>query len=326
MKTKYYNYDITVVVTHRCNAKCIMCNSYDSQICSKDELSLENIKKIPPSKFIQITGGEPFMRPDLEKIVEILSKKSKRLMINTNGYFTEGLVALCKKYPDLAIRISIDGDREVHNSIRRIDIYDKAIESLDKLKELGIIDLGISFTLQEKNYDKMLDLYKFALEKKVDFGVSIIHNSFYFSKNDNSISNESKLINELERLVQMELKSSRKKDWARAFFNDMSINYIEGKPMPVKCDAGRTSFTIECTGEVLPCNMTPVPWVMGNIKNNTWDDIISSDDAHAVIEKCRNCKFNCWSVCNVQSALKKNLFIPGTWLIVNKLKRQKRNI
>ncbi|MBE5859162.1 MAG: radical SAM protein, partial [Butyrivibrio sp.] len=174
MAEKYKNYDITLVVTHRCNAKCIMCSSYENPSCVKDEISLGDIEKIPQSKFIQITGGEPFMRTDLEEMVAILSEKSKRLMINTNGFFTDKLVDLCKKYPNLAIRISIDGNREVHNSIRRIDIYDKAIASLDALKKLGVADLGISFTLQENNSDQLMEMYEFALGKGVDFGVGVI--------------------------------------------------------------------------------------------------------------------------------------------------------
>jgi MoaA/NifB/PqqE/SkfB family radical SAM enzyme len=318
MAEKYRDYDITVVVTHRCNARCIMCNSYESQSCAKEELTIDDIKKIPPSKFIQITGGEPFMRTDLEEIVEILMHKSKRLMINTNGFFTDKLVDLCRKYPKLAIRISLDGKKDLHNSIRRIDIYEKAVASLEELKKIGVSDLGISFTLQESNYEQLIEMYNFALDKQVDFGVSVIHNSYYFSKEDNAIKSADKMKLELKKLVELQLHSNRKKDWARAYFNDMSINYIDGKPMPVKCDAGRTSFTLECNGEVLPCNMTPSPWIMGNIKTQTWDEIIHSEVAKTIIDKCKKCKLNCWSVCNVQSALKKKIYIPGGWLIKNK--------
>lgn len=315
MGKKYKNYDLTVVVTHRCNAKCIMCSSHEHPSCIKDELSIDDINKIPPSKYIQITGGEPFMRTDLEDVVAILSRKAKRLMINTNGYFTDELVALCKKYKNLAIRISLDGKRDTHNAIRRIDIFDRAKASIDALKQLGISDLGISFTLQESNVNELVDMYRFALERGVDFGVGVVHNSFYFSKDDNAIKNKDHLKEELRKLVNIQLKSKRIKDWARAFFNDMSINYIDGKPMPVKCDAGISSFTIECNGNVLPCNMTPTEWVMGNLKKQNWKEIMESENAKAVNKRCRNCELNCWSICNVQSAIKKKIWIPIGWIL-----------
>lgn len=318
MVKKYSNYDITLVVTHRCNAKCIMCSSHENPSCVNDEVTLDDIMKIPPSNFLQITGGEPFMRQDLEKIVEVLSKKTRRLMINTNGYFTDRLVKLCKKYPRIAIRISLDGKKDTHDAIRRIDIYQRAIDSLNSLVKIGIKDLGISFTLQEYNASELIEMYHFALNMGVDYGVSVVHNSFYFSKNDNVIANERKLKAVLAQLVQEELRSKRKKDWARAFFNAMSINYIEGKPMPVRCDAGRSSFTIECNGNVLPCNMTMTEWVMGNIKHQSWSEILSSEAAATIVERCRKCNLNCWSICNVQSALKKKIWIPVNWLLKNK--------
>ena len=316
----YNNYDITLVITHKCNARCIMCNSYENSSCGQNEITIEDIEKIPASRFIQITGGEPCMRSDLESIVEILSNKTKRLMINTNGFFTDKLVEICTKYPNLAIRISIDGNKDLHNEIRRIDIYDRAIESLKQLKKLGLSDLGISFTLQEKNYDQMLDVYELALRTGVDFGVSIVHNSYYFSKEDNVIQNRELLKDALKELVKKELQSKRKKDWARAYFNEMSINYIDGKPMPVKCEAGISSYTVECNGNVLPCNMTPTEWIMGNIKKQSWEEIMKSDEAIRVQEQCKNCRLNCWSMCNVQSALKKKLWIPGIWLLKKKLR------
>ena len=43
MSKKYKNYDITLVVTHRCNAKCIMCSSYKNPSCVKNEITLEDI-------------------------------------------------------------------------------------------------------------------------------------------------------------------------------------------------------------------------------------------------------------------------------------------
>ena len=33
---------------------------------------------------------------------------------------------------------------------------------------------------------------------------------------------------------------------------------------------------------------------------------------------CKKCKINCWSICNVQSEIKKKLWIPAWWLVRNK--------
>lgn len=315
---KYKNYDITVIVTHRCNAKCNMCNSHENPTKPDEEINLQNLEVLPMSRFIQITGGEPFVRTDIEKVVEVLNKKAKRLMINTNGYYTERIVSLAKKYPNIAIRISLDGRRKVHNSIRGIDIYDKALDTLLQLKELGIRDLGISFTLQECNYNEMLPMYHMALDRGVDFGVSVVHNSFYFSKENNQLNNKDYLKTALKKLINEQLRSKRKKDWARAYYNEMSIRYLYNLSKPVHCDAGVSSFVIDVDGKVLPCNMTHAPWVMGDLKEQSWNEILNNKSARKIVEKCKHCKINCWSMCNVQSALKKKIWIPMTWLIRRK--------
>ena len=47
------------------------------------------VKKIPDGlKFINITGGEPFLRDDLEDIIEIALKKTERVVISSNGYLS----------------------------------------------------------------------------------------------------------------------------------------------------------------------------------------------------------------------------------------------
>ena len=99
----------TVIVTYRCNARCNMCNRYKKPSTPDEEISLETIKKLPPMYFTNITGGEPFIRTDLKDIVRELYKKSDRIVISTNGFFTDRIVDLCKEFPDIGIRISIEG-------------------------------------------------------------------------------------------------------------------------------------------------------------------------------------------------------------------------
>ena len=63
----------------------------------EEEISIETIKKLPKMYFTNITGGEPFIRTDLKDIVRELYKKSDRIVISTNGFFTDRIVDLCKE-------------------------------------------------------------------------------------------------------------------------------------------------------------------------------------------------------------------------------------
>ena len=84
----------TVIVTYRCNARCTMCNRYKAPSRPEEELSIETIKKLPRMYFTNITGGEPFIRQDLKEIVRELYKKSDRIVISTNGFFTDRIIDL----------------------------------------------------------------------------------------------------------------------------------------------------------------------------------------------------------------------------------------
>ena len=128
----------TVIVTYRCNARCSMCNRYKAPSKPEEEISIETIKKLPKMYFTNITGGEPFIRTDLKDIVRELYKKSDRIVISTNGFFTDRIVDLCREFPDIGIRISIEGLEETNNKIRGLENgFQRGYSTLKQLVDMG---------------------------------------------------------------------------------------------------------------------------------------------------------------------------------------------
>lgn len=135
MKNKLHG---SIILTYRCNAKCNMCDVWHNPTDPAEGIGLDVIEKIPEMFFTNITGGELFCRQDLPEIVALLRKKTKRIVISTNGYFTDKIIALCEKYPDLGIRISIEGLRETNDAIRGIpDGYNRTMKTLKNLRSLA---------------------------------------------------------------------------------------------------------------------------------------------------------------------------------------------
>jgi molybdenum cofactor biosynthesis enzyme MoaA len=65
------------------------------------ERAPELVEKIPDNlKFINITGGEPFLRQDIDEIIAIALGKTRRLVISTNGYFTDRLLQAAERSGD----------------------------------------------------------------------------------------------------------------------------------------------------------------------------------------------------------------------------------
>lgn len=170
----------TVIVTYRCNARCTMCNRYKAPSKPEEEISLETIRKLPPMYFTNITGGEPFIRTDLKDIVRELRKKSDRIVISTNGFFTDRILDLCREFPDIGIRISIEGLEQTNNEIRGLaDGYNRGYTTLKKLREMGMKDVGFGMTVQDKNAPDLVPLYRLSDEMGMEFATATLHNSFY---------------------------------------------------------------------------------------------------------------------------------------------------
>ena len=180
----------TVIVTYRCNARCSMCNRYKAPSKPEEEISIETIKKLPKMYFTNITGGEPFIRTDLKDIVRELYKKSDRIVISTNGFFTDRIVDLCKEFPQIGIRISIEGLEQTNNEIRGLQNgYQRGYGTLKKLREMGMKDVGFGMTVQDKNAPDLVPLYKISNEMGMEFATASLHNSFYFVEAKNIIFN-----------------------------------------------------------------------------------------------------------------------------------------
>ena len=311
----------TVIVTYRCNARCNMCNRFKAPSQPEDEISIETIKKLPEMYFTNITGGEPFIREDIKDIVRELRKKSDRIVISTNGFFTDKIIDLCKEFPDIGIRISIEGLEQTNNEIRGLpDGFNRGYTTLKKLREMGLKDVGFGMTVQDRNAPDLTELYKLSDELDMEFATASLHNSFYFVEAKNIIKDRPMVAENFEKLINMLLKSNSPKKWFRAYFNHGLINYIYGQKRLLPCDMSFDTFFIDPYGDVMPCNGTKDKEVMGNLNEQTWDELWNSEAAERVRNVVRHCDRSCWMIGSVSPAMHKYIWVPMWWVFRHKLK------
>ena len=320
MSTKKLNG--TVIVTYRCNARCNMCSRFKRPSKPEEEISLETIKKLPKMYFTNITGGEPFIREDLKDIVRELYKKSDRIVISTNGFFTDRIIDLCKEFPNVGIRISIEGLEETNNKIRGLqDGFNRGYSTLKKLVEMKHPDVGFGMTVQDANAKDLVPLYKLSDELNMEFATASLHNSFYFVENKNIIHDRLMVAEQFENLINELLNSNQPKKWFRAYFNHGLINYIFGQKRLLPCDMAFDTFFIDPYGDVMPCNGTKEKEVMGNLNEQTWDELWNSEQAEKVRNKVRHCDRQCWMIGSVSPAMHKYIWKPAWWVIRHKFFR-----
>lgn len=294
-----------------------MCNIWKFPTKKEEEAKVRDLEKLPRMRFTNITGGEPFLREDIEDIVKVIKKKSKRIVISTNGFFTEKIINLVKKNGDIGIRISMEGLSKANDELRGIkNGFDRGLRTLIELKHIGMKDIGFGITVSDKNAGDLLVLYKLACAMKVEFATAIVHNSYYFHKMDNEIINKEFVADEFRKLVEEFLKTKTIKNWYRAYFNYGVINYIHGGKRPLPCEAGTELFYMDPFGEIRPCN--GMEESMGNIKEKTFGEIWSSEKAKRIREKVTKCQKNCWMIGSASPAMKKYFWKPTIWIIKNK--------
>lgn len=309
----------TVIVTYRCNARCNMCNRYKAPSKPEEEITVETIRKLPEMYFTNITGGEPFIREDLKDIVRELYKKSDRIVISTNGFFTDRIVDLCKEFPQVGIRISIEGLEQTNNEIRGLDDgFNRGYTTLKTLVEMGMKDVGFGMTVQDKNAADLVPLYEISDKLNMEFATASLHNSFYFVESNNIIRDRLMVAENFEKLINRLLESNSPKKWFRAYFNHGLINYIFSQKRLLPCDMSFDTFFIDPYGDVMPCNGTKEKEVMGNLKEQEWDELWNSEKAELVRKKVRCCDRNCWMIGSVSPAMHKYIWKPAFWVLKHK--------
>lgn len=317
--------DASIIVTYRCPMRCKMCDIWNNPTRKDEEFKPELLKKLPANlRSINITGGEPFVRDDIEEIVEILRTKTKRIVFSTSGFFSDKIIALAKKYPDVGYRISIEGLSCKNDELRgRQGGFDKGLSTLLELKRMGIKDIGFGITVSNNNSEDMLNLYELNKNLGMEFATASFHNSFYFHKYDNQVTNKDEVCANFDELIQRLMKENNPKSWFRAFFNLGLINYVQGGRRMLPCEAGNENFFVDPFGNVLPCNgMEEKCWfdTMGNLHDQTFDEIWNGEKAKAVREKVANCPKSCWMVGSASPVMKKYMRQIAPWVVKNRLK------
>jgi MoaA/NifB/PqqE/SkfB family radical SAM enzyme len=319
--------DLTIISTYRCNSRCQMCYIWKNPTDQREEVSLETLAKLPGGfDNLNVSGGEPTLRRDLAELVDLVYPKARVMEISSNGLHPEKLVPIIRKYPNIKVRFSLEGDERTNNSIRgEKDGYATKMAGLRALQEAGGTDLGFAFVIQDVNVDQLVPVYEMARSMGVELSTSTLHNAWQFYKNDNYFYDRVKVARKVEGLITAMLASGKPKNWFRAYLNLGLIEKILGHPRLIRCTAGTDFAFIDPWSDVWTCNVRS-DLLMGNLARQSWADILASSAAHKAISKVHACEQNCWMVTTARTAMRSALIPqvpkmgPLMWVLKNKLK------
>jgi Fe-coproporphyrin III synthase len=319
MSNKYH---CSLILTNRCNSHCQMCNIWKNPTSTFEEITPGDLNKLPNMHFVNLGGGEVFLRDDLEDVIDVLSKKTNRIVISTNGYLTDQIIAFALKHHKIGFRISLDGLSNNHNRIRGCkDAFDLAMKTFLGLKSIKIPDIGFSMTIQDTNFDDLLALYNLSSSLDAEFATGVIQNALYFKRTNNEINCGNEIVSALNLLIERMLRSNNPKTWLRAYYNDGLKDVALERPRRFKCEMGSAGgFVTDPYGNVLPCNVLDEFMPLGNLKLQTWREIWEGNKAKDIRDRIANCRKSCWSIGNVAPDIWNHPLRALQWVTKHKIK------
>jgi cyclic pyranopterin phosphate synthase len=171
--------DLRISVTDRCNFRCVYCMpkevyGRDHRFLERRELlTFEEITRVARTfvsagvKKIRITGGEPLVRRDLERLIEQLSELDVDLTLTTNGSL---LPQKAQALADAGLRritVSLDSlDDAIFRSLNDVDFsVERVLDGIDAASAAGLPVKVNAVIKRGVNDDQIVPLAGFFRER-----------------------------------------------------------------------------------------------------------------------------------------------------------------
>jgi radical SAM protein with 4Fe4S-binding SPASM domain len=328
-----FPYKLTFILTYRCNLACQICRIWQRK--NYPELSLCEIEKFFQKSnyfnWINISGGEIFLREDLVDIIKVLAHYCKGLYLldfPTNGFLTERIENNVRQMlkikdfpPHLFITVSMDGPEDLHDKLRgRVGSWRRALDTFIRLRQIKDRRLKVLFgmtisSLNVKKIDDTLDSLRQYLPylSYRDLHINLWHHSEHYYQDDGSDGADK---NDLKKYLGDFIK---KQGWPlsptaylESRYQVLTRKFIDSQKTPLPCKALLSSCFIDPDGNIFPCSI--MGYRLGNIRDYDYDYDLSKLWLSKELYNLRH-QINkglcpqCWTPCEVYQTILGNLFL-----------------
>ncbi len=252
---------VSFEVTHSCTADCLHCDKGGIKteppglLHAADYARLRS--KLKPMA-VQLSGGEPLLRKDLEEIVRAVKEPSglPYTILVTNGrLFTEEKYLALRALGVNQFSISMDFPDERHDAFRQSPgLYEHLSKLVPALAAHGFDDVVLNTAITRENLPSLRAGY----ERAKQWGVSISYSAYTPLRTRsmdhyiNSTSDLALLRQTLDELLTLKAQNGRitNSPWTLSGIYDFFLHgTIPG------CNAGRRFLVVTPTGGLRPCSM-----------------------------------------------------------------------
>jgi len=260
-------------VTYRCNLRCRYCGYWErgeKELDAAEALELVREFRDAGVRFVVLTGGEPLMRRDIGEIISACKKNGMYVSINSNGTMVRERISEIKGAD--AIKLSLDGSRDVNDRIKGDGVYDEIIAAIDLCKRSDI-KVSITTVISCQNSDRLSEILGVAREHDVKVWFQPASQT-HCGNIDKEISSEVPSGMEYRKAIDFLIRCKKKKEISIG--NSLSgLKHLAAWPVKkrVPCLTGKLSFFVSPNKKIFLCDMFPgsqryLTSVEGSIKNS----------------------------------------------------------
>jgi MoaA/NifB/PqqE/SkfB family radical SAM enzyme len=314
---------LNLCLTYWCQYKCQTCNIWQRK--PSDELTTDEIvalvRENPNINWVDLTGGEIFLRRDIDDIFEAIITGWSRLMIlhfPTNGFQTDRIVRSVERIAGRGpsrtlVTVSLDGDEALNDEIRGMKGgFRRQIETFKSLRRIRGVHTVLGMTLSARNIGQFERTFAACARECQGLTVRDIHlnvaqtSAHYYGNGDSDgIAPDAQRaradINVYRRLRGSSRSPSEFLE--NTFLRNLDEFLLTGStPMP--CHALRASCFIDPWGVVYPCVTYSRP--MGRLRDTGMrlDPIWNDPETTRVQEEIwkGQCP-QCWTACEAYQSI-----------------------
>ena len=277
------------------------------------------MKSIGPVLWYSLAGGEPFIRPDLENLIQDVQEncRPKVFSFPTNGWYTERTFKTVLRTlqrlerGNLILFFSLDGPKDIHDEIRGKGSFDNLSKTLERLRPLKKIykNLYTNFILTVTPQNAAVaPIFIREISKK--FNADSISINLYREHSPDAPRLPKSLIDAYQKTVEAYAEEVEKGNIggykfigskflkAKEFVQkQMILKVAKNNEFVTPCTAGTLSYIIMEDGAVKPCEILHDE--IGNIKetNDSFNDIVNSTKAKNLRKWIKDTKCKCTYEC-----------------------------
>ena len=321
--------NLTFSITNMCQSRCRTCNIWSIYIKDPEKLSQEltfdEIDKIFSSMghiyVFNISGGEPFLRPDITEIIKLACRHLSPGIIHipTNAINVEPaeektreiLNYINKHFPSvqLTVKPSLDHIGDKHDEIRGVKgNFKKVMELFQRLKalqpEYPNLHVELGTVISRWNVGDIEEISAFVADLDVDsYRNEIAEQRSEMFNTKSSITPDAvayeKAIEHFVANIREHIKSDllfhRITGAFRLVYYDLAVRILKEKRQVIKCYAGISNVHLSPYGDVWACCTLGYEKSMGNLRDYDYNfhALWNSSRADTVRDEIRNGACSC---------------------------------